>query len=100
MAMSTKGTIVLWDGLTPTKKKLATYAALAGGGYLSRSRVLTGIGIAGLIGAAIELWQEHEAEAHPELMNGFFQTGGKLSAVRGEDQARALRGLRGLRGLR
>jgi hypothetical protein len=60
-------------------------------GFLSGSSSLKAIGILAIAGAALSVYEEAQTFTDPELMNGFFQTGGALSATRGTDDANALR---------
>jgi hypothetical protein len=73
--------LAVWAGLTPTQQRLALYGAIVGGGYLARSRIAVGVGLAGLIGAAAELLTDHALTAEPARMNEFFQTEGASSAL-------------------
>lgn len=80
----------------PTSTEQAIAAAGVGAallGFLVGSRSLAAIGVLGLAGAGYSVYREAQTFTAPELMNGFFQTGGALSATRGPANAAVLAGV-------
>lgn len=84
----------VWNLATGPQRKAIMFGGLAVGGYAIKSKLAMAIGIGGVITALVESWADSQLEKHPGEMNGFFQTDGKLSAVRGSADAIALRNLR------
>jgi hypothetical protein len=80
--------------LAPTEGE-QTWAAIGAGvaalGFLADSSSLKAIGLLAIAGVGLAVYEEAQTFSDPELMNGFFQTDGSLSATRGADDAAALR---------
>jgi hypothetical protein len=80
--------------LAPTETE-ETIAAVAGGavvvGQLVGSSMLKAIGLLALAGVCYAVYEEAQTFADPDTMNGYFQTGGALSATNGANDAAALR---------
>jgi hypothetical protein len=84
--------------IRPTETEQTWLAAGAGGlalGWLLRSRTIAAVGALAIAGVALAIYEEAETFVAPETMNGYFKTGGKLSAVRGPADALILAGLAG-----
>jgi hypothetical protein len=69
----------------------AVGAGVAALGWLVDSTALKLAGVLTIAGVGLSVFEEAQTFADPDLMNGFFQTDGQLSATRGDDQAAALR---------
>lgn len=82
--------------LRPTETEQAVAAVGAGVlvlGMLGGGRALAAIGALALAGVGWSVYSEAQTYQAPELMNGYFQTGGRLSATRGPAEAAVLAGL-------
>lgn len=82
--------------LRPTETEQAIAAAGAGAallGLLVGSRGTAVIGVLALAGVGYSVYREAQVFTAPELMNGYFQTSGALSATRGPANAAALAGV-------
>lgn len=60
-------------------------------GLLTGSKTLAVAGAGFVAGVGLAVYEEARTFTAPELMNGYFHTGGALSATRGADDAAALR---------
>ena len=69
----------------------AVGAGVAALGWLTGSTILKLAGVLTVAGAGLSVFEEAQTFSDPDLMNGYFQTGGQLSATRGADDAAALR---------
>lgn len=80
--------------LTPSERE-QNLALLGAGalllGVFTGSKALAAGGAGLIAGVGVAVYEEAQTFAAPELMNGFFQTGGALSATRGPADAAALR---------
>jgi hypothetical protein len=82
--------------LRPTGTEQAIAAAGAGAallGLLGGSRALATMGVLAIAGVGYRVYREGLTFTAPELMNGYFQTGGALSATRGPANAAILAGV-------
>ena len=89
--------------LRPTETEQAIAAFGAGAailGILMGSRGFAAVGLVTLAGAGYSVYREGKAFQAPELMNGYFQTNGALSATRGPANAAILAGVLERRPLR
>jgi len=79
--------------LRPTEVE-EKWAALGAGalalGLVFGSRKVATAGLLALAGVGFAMYEEAQTFTSPELMNGYFQTGGELSATRGAGEAAAL----------
>lgn len=70
--------------------------ALMGAGVLllglcTGSKVMAVAGAGFVAGVGLAVYEEARTFTDPELMNGYFRTGGALSATRGAEEAEVLR---------
>jgi hypothetical protein len=82
--------------LRPTGTEQAIAAAGAGAallGLLGGGRALATLGVLALAGVGYRVYREGQTFVSPELMNGYFKTGGALSATRGPANAAILAGV-------
>lgn len=76
---------------TPVETKWAGLGAGALAlGLVLGSRKLATLGVLALAGVGVAMYEEAQTFVDPELMNGFFKTGGRLSATRGATEATVL----------
>jgi hypothetical protein len=80
--------------LSPTESE-QSFALLGVGafllGWLGGSKVVMAAGALAIAGVGVAVYEEAQTFTDPELMNGFFRTGGAFSATRGPDEAAELR---------
>lgn len=79
---------------TDTEQAIAVFGAGAALlGLVAGSRRFTALGLVALAGVGYSVYREAETFKAPELMNGYFQTAGALSATRGPVNAAILAGV-------
>lgn len=89
--------------LRPTETEQTIAAVGAGAallGLLVGSRRFAAAGVLAIAGVGYSVYREAKTFEAPELMNGFYQTGGALSATRGPANAAILAGVLERRPLR
>lgn len=82
--------------LAPTEGE-KSFALLGAGacllGLLAGSKAVVAAGALAIAGVGLAVYEEARTFSDPDLMNGYFRTGGAFSATRGGGDAAALRRL-------
>lgn len=80
--------------LSPSEAE-QSWAAIGAGalllGVLAGSKTVAAAGALAIAGVGLAVYEEAATFTDPDLMNGYFRTGGALSATRGSADAAALR---------